>query len=118
LVPDASPPPPNEAIVTSGAGAVRLWQVAPWRTWSEDPKDPVEHAPVVHTRNAAQLVRQERLDCRPFIIGEFVAHDLRLRFGRLNHVQTDAFNRQTRTSRTSEINREPDTPSTCQNRRE
>jgi hypothetical protein len=23
------------------------------------PKDPVEHAPVVHTRNAARLVRQE-----------------------------------------------------------
>jgi len=32
LVPDASPPPPNETIVTRGAGAVRLWQVAPWRT--------------------------------------------------------------------------------------
>jgi hypothetical protein len=32
LVPDASPPPPNEAIVTSGAGTIILWQVAPWRT--------------------------------------------------------------------------------------
>jgi hypothetical protein len=32
LVPDASPPPPNEAIVTSGAGTIGRWQVAPWRT--------------------------------------------------------------------------------------
>jgi len=28
----ASPPPTNEAIVTSGAETVGLWQVAPWRT--------------------------------------------------------------------------------------
>jgi hypothetical protein len=32
LVPDASPPPPNEAIVTSGAGTIGLWQVASWHT--------------------------------------------------------------------------------------
>ena len=32
LVPDASPPPANEAIVTSGAGTVVLRQVAPWLT--------------------------------------------------------------------------------------
>ena len=32
LIPDASLPPPNEAIVTSGAGTIGLWQVAPWRT--------------------------------------------------------------------------------------
>jgi hypothetical protein len=32
LVPDASPPPTNEAIVTSRAGTIGLWQVAPWRT--------------------------------------------------------------------------------------
>jgi hypothetical protein len=31
LVPDASPPPPNEAVVTSGAGTIGLWQVAPCR---------------------------------------------------------------------------------------
>ena len=32
LVPDASPPPAHEAIVTSRAGTIGLWQVAPWRT--------------------------------------------------------------------------------------
>jgi len=31
-VPDASLPPPNEAIVTGGAGTIDFWQVAPWRT--------------------------------------------------------------------------------------
>jgi hypothetical protein len=33
----------------------------------------LEHAPVIYTRNAARPVRQERLDGRPFIVGEFVA---------------------------------------------
>src|SRR5213078_588876 len=45
----------------------------------------VEHAEVICTRHAAGLVRQERLDGGPFVIGEFVAHDWRLRFGSLNH---------------------------------
>src|SRR6476620_11817455 len=31
-VPYASPPPPNEAILTSSAGTIGGWQVAPWRT--------------------------------------------------------------------------------------
>src|SRR4051812_10114938 len=51
----------------------------------DDPKDAVEHAPVIHTRDAARLVRQERPDGRPFVIGEFVAHDSRLRLVSLNH---------------------------------
>jgi hypothetical protein len=29
---------------------------------SADPKDTVEHAVVIHTRHAARLVRQQRLD--------------------------------------------------------
>src|SRR5271169_3855614 len=31
-VPNASPPPPNEAIVTGGTGTVAFREVAPWRT--------------------------------------------------------------------------------------
>src|SRR5207245_11802397 len=31
LVPDGSPPPPNEAIVTGGAGTIDSWPLAPWR---------------------------------------------------------------------------------------
>src|SRR5437660_1786238 len=45
----------------------------------------VKHAPIIYARNAARLVRQERLDGGPFIVGEFVAHDSRLQFGSLNH---------------------------------
>jgi hypothetical protein len=44
------------------------------------------------TRHAARLVQQERLNGDPFIIGEFVAHDSRLRFGSLNHAPGDAIN--------------------------
>jgi hypothetical protein len=36
-------------------------------------------------------------------VREFIPHDSRLRFGRLNHAQTDAFNRQNRTTGISEI---------------
>ena len=32
LVPDASPPPPNEAIVAGGAGTIGFRQVSPWLT--------------------------------------------------------------------------------------
>jgi hypothetical protein len=46
----------------------------------QDPKDAVEHAPVIYAWHAARLVRQHRLDGVPFIFGEFVAHDSRLLF--------------------------------------
>jgi len=41
--------------------------------------------PVIYTAHAARLVRQERLNGYPFIVGEFVAHDSRPPFGSLNH---------------------------------
>src|SRR5260370_42594044 len=46
--------------------------------------------------NATRLVRKERSDGSPFKVREFIPHDSRLRFGDLNHAQTDAFNRQMR----------------------
>src|SRR4051794_11405188 len=42
--------------------------------------------------NAARLVRQEWLDGRPFIIGEFVAHDSTPSVRSLNHSSAIAFN--------------------------
>jgi len=72
-------------------------------TWALDPKDKVRDAPVVNTGNATRLVRKEQPDGSPFGLREFIPHDSRLLFGRLNHVQTDAFNRQNRTSGISEI---------------
>ena len=83
LIPDASPPPTNKAVVTGGAGTISRWQVAPGRTRALHPKDAIEHTSIIYARNAARLVRQHQLDRGPFIIAEFVAHDSRLRFGEL-----------------------------------
>jgi hypothetical protein len=55
-VPDASPPPPNEAIVTGRAGTIGFREVAPWRTRAQNPKDAIEHATVIYPPNAARLV--------------------------------------------------------------
>src|ERR1700738_2057100 len=94
LVPDASLPPPNEAIVTGGARTIGRWQISPWRTRAQNPKDAIEHATVIYPPNAARLVGQHRLDRGPFIIAEFVAHDSRLRFRSLNHISGSAINPQ------------------------
>jgi hypothetical protein len=78
LVPDARPSPANEAIVASRRGTIPVWQIAPWCARAQDPEDAVENASVVHPGNAAWLVRQHRLDDAPFVITEFIAHDLKL----------------------------------------
>jgi hypothetical protein len=75
-------------------GSIRRGGITPRRTPTKDPKDAVEHAPVIHARNAARLVRQHRLDRGPFIIGEFVAHDSRHQFVGLNQEQGDRINLQ------------------------
>ena len=71
MVPDAGPPPAHEAVVTSGARTIGLWQVAPRRTRSQNPKDAVEHATVIYTRDATRFVRQNRFDGGPFVVAEF-----------------------------------------------
>ena len=53
LVPDASLPPVNEAIIASGAGTMGFRQIAP--APSSRPKDTVQDAPVVNTGNATRL---------------------------------------------------------------
>ena len=93
LGPYACPSPANEAIVAGGVRAKVARQVAPRRTRTQDPKDTVEHAPVVYTRHTARPVRQKRLDGGLFTIAEFVAHDdFRLRFRSLNHAPGDIIN--------------------------
>jgi hypothetical protein len=57
-------------------------------------KDTVQGALIVNTGNATRLVRKKRLDGGPFKVREFIPHDSGPRFGRLNHNQTDAFNRR------------------------
>ena len=59
--------------------------------------------PVGNIRSATRLVRQKRGNGVPFKVREFIPHDLRLSFGRLNYVRTYPFNRQNWTTGTSVI---------------
>ena len=83
--PNASPTPPNEAIVASGIGAELMRQVAPRCPRSQDPADAIQDAAVVHSGDTAWLVWQPRFDGSPLVIGKLIAHDWKLQFGGLNH---------------------------------
>src|SRR5262249_42944996 len=77
--------PANETVV---AGRVRTEvnrEIAPWRARSQDPEDAIQNAAVIHSRHAARLIGQHRLDGSPFIVGEFVAHDSIPSVRGLNH---------------------------------
>ena len=52
---------------------VAFWQVSPGGAGAEHPHDAVEHAPIIHTGDAARLVRQQRFDHAPFEVGQVVA---------------------------------------------
>jgi hypothetical protein len=80
LAPCSGLSPPDETVVAGSAWAIANRQIAPWCARTQDPKDAIEHPPIIYTPNAARFVRQERLDGGPFKIAEFVAHDPRLRF--------------------------------------
>jgi DDE superfamily endonuclease len=86
-----------------GPGDRKSVQPMPARLAPGDYDQLHQDAPVVNTGNAARLVRKERPDGNPFKVRQFIPHDSRLPFERLNHVQTDAFNRQNRTTGISEI---------------
>jgi hypothetical protein len=74
--PDTRPAPADEAVVARGVWTKRFRQIAPRCSGSQDPEDAIEDTTVVYPRNATRLVRQHGLDGNPFIISEFVAHDL------------------------------------------
>ena len=73
--PHARSTPANETIVTSGARAECMRQIAPWWSRSQHPEDAIEDTTVIDPWHAARLVRQHRLDGGLLIVGEFVAHD-------------------------------------------
>src|ERR1700753_3413743 len=75
LGPHACPSPPNETIVTGRVRTEVFWQVAPRCPGSQHPKDAIEDTTVINSWNASRLVRQHRLNGKPFIVREFVAHD-------------------------------------------
>ena len=91
-VPDACPPPADEAIVASRGRSIALRQIAPRCARSQDPEDAIEDTPVVYAGNAARFVREHRSDNAPLIIAEFVPHDSRLQFGSLNHAHGNNIN--------------------------
>jgi hypothetical protein len=53
--------PPDEAIVAGGALAIKLEQIAPWRTRPQDPENAVLHAPAINARPALRLAGQQLL---------------------------------------------------------
>src|SRR5262245_13124168 len=81
--PDASPTPANETVVAGGVWAKAVGQVAPGCSRSQDPENTVDNTTVVRPWHAARLVRQHRLDGRPLVVGEFIAHDSIPPFGGL-----------------------------------
>jgi hypothetical protein len=56
-VPDASPPPADEAIVTGCMGSIETREITPRRPRPQDPEDAIEDTPIVYTGNAARFVR-------------------------------------------------------------
>jgi len=72
-VPDAGLGPATEAVVAGRLRPVPLRQIRPGRARAQHPEYPVEHAPVVHPRHPARLVRQKRFNDGPFEIGQIVA---------------------------------------------
>jgi hypothetical protein len=87
-------PPTNETITASGAGTIGFRQIAPRSAWAQGPKKYCSGRAAVNTANATRLVRKDRPDGSPFKVREFIPHDSRPWFGRLDHAQTDAFNRK------------------------
>src|SRR5258706_7787866 len=107
-VPHSSPPPANEAIVSgrSRQGAPeRKTQKIPFRTRRSSTRGMPRG---LFGRNDLMAAHSKSVSSYRMIRGPF---------GRLNHVQTDAFNRQNRTTGISEITL-PDMPRTRQNRRD
>ena len=73
LIPDPVLAPAIEAVVAGRVGPVAFRRVPPRGPGTEHPHDAVEHAPVVHTGDAARLIGQQRLDHAPLKVGQVVA---------------------------------------------
>src|SRR5690606_1079286 len=72
-VPDAQFPPPHEAVVAGRRRTIALGYVGPGRSRAQAPENPVQHLAIIHPWLAARLVRQQRLNDRPFKISDLVA---------------------------------------------
>ncbi len=65
-------PLPGPAVADCRIWPAAFRKVAPRRAGAQDLKDPADHPPVVHPRNAPRLVRRQRRDDRPFRIRQIV----------------------------------------------
>src|SRR5260221_13727984 len=55
----------------------RMWRrIAPRCEGPQHPKDAVWDTAIVYTRDAARFTRQHWFDGSPFMVSEFIAHDL------------------------------------------
>src|SRR5579872_6114708 len=72
-VPDAKLPPSDEAVVTGRARTIALGDVGPWRAGAQPPENAIEHLPIIRSRHAARLVRQQRRNDRPLEVSDLVA---------------------------------------------
>src|SRR3954465_11778506 len=68
-IPYANLGPAAKAVRARRGWPVAFRDVGPGRAGPQPPVDAVQHLPVVRPRNAARLVRQQRLDNRPFKVG-------------------------------------------------
>lgn len=72
-VPHARLPPSHEAVVTGGAWAIALRQVAPRCARPQYPEDAVQHAAVIHARHATGFVGEKRFDHAPFGVSQVIS---------------------------------------------
>jgi len=83
-VPNPGFAPPHKAVVAGCRRAVFLGQRPPRRACSQDPKNPIQNPPVIHPRNAARLIRQQRRNYTLFKIRQLIPlHDQTLPNGKL-----------------------------------
>ncbi|MBB4860888.1 hypothetical protein HNO88_004234, partial [Novosphingobium chloroacetimidivorans] len=80
--------PADELVVTGSRGAVTLGHLGPWRTGPKTPENAVQNPTIIYTGNPARLVRQQRLNDRPFLVCQFVSpprHPASIAMEGLNH---------------------------------
>jgi hypothetical protein len=64
--------PTREPVVAGGGRSIAFGDFRPGRARAEPPEDPVQHAPIVNSRNPARLVGKQGLDDHPFLVRQFV----------------------------------------------
>ena len=75
-IPNASLCPTPEAVIAGSVRSVALRQITPRRTGSQNPEDAIENTAVVHARNSAWFIGQQRFNCSPFEVSQIISAHL------------------------------------------